>query len=566
MRFLTAICFFLLVIPNYAQKNSWVCGSPMDIPLTLAGSFSELRSNHFHSGIDIRTQGKENLPIYAADDGYVERMKISGTGYGKAIYIAHASGYSTVYAHMNSFIPEISDLLLEEHKKKQSYELDWYPEKNAIRVKRGQLIGYSGNTGSSSGPHLHFEVRHSASELALNPLDFGLVISDSLPPIFTAFSIIEQERGSPSSTPANCLPKIRSVDAKWDNDTLIVQSSAFRLAVAIDEPFGKGSASCGVDQLEMFCDGKKQYEMKMKEVNFGTTKAINAFQPFGLNKANKGQWYGCYRAKNLPLSTVSKQFTGLIKLEDTLVHELLVVAYDWQGNKSELHLKIRQGGSLPESISQSAKSGKFLEAGKEHLLKWSSGELVLAETALYDDAYVTLKEGAKSQSSGERMVYGIVTIGHNNITLFKGAEIKISQSLLPEDQRSKAVIVRQSGDSWNYEGGSNEAGFVSTSISSLGKFALTIDNTKPKIEVAKWGEKSQENQFQIRLKITDDLSGIASIYPSLNDQWLYYETDKKTNGFTCLIPENPAGEYAFKVVVKDKVGNKAVLEKVVVLK
>ncbi|MFM7618877.1 MAG: M23 family metallopeptidase [Bacteroidota bacterium] len=563
MRQLHILLFLLVSQFIWSQKQNLVCYPPLEIPLQLAGSFSELRANHFHSGIDIRTNGEENLPVFAAEDGYVERIKISGAGYGKAIYIAHNSGYTTVYAHLNSFIPEIQTRLLDEHKKRKSYELDWYPEKGAIQVKRGQLIAYSGNTGGSSGPHLHFEVRNSATEVALNPLNFGLVISDSLAPFYTGICLMELERGAPSSMLGAFLPKVTPVSAGEIRDTLQVFSDKFRVAASIEDPFGTGSRSCGLDELTLYFDGKEQYHMKMTEVNFSTSKAINGFQPFGVNKNNKGQWYGCYRTENMPLHTVDKMGSGILQIHDSLVHELKFVASDWQGNRTELIVHVRKNVQLKESVEDWSKKGLLCESGKKHTLNWKGGSLILAETALYDDAHIFIPNSGITQTKGEKTYYQVCTVGHSLITLFKGAELVLDCSDLPETQRTKAVIVRESGNSWVSEGGSLEGLKLKTAVSTLGKFAIAIDTEKPLVEVEKWSFHSKSEEFVIVLRVTDDLSGISSMDPEINGSWVYYETDKKTNSLTCRVQGLSVGEHQFKLTVKDKVGNKKVFEKTI---
>lgn len=563
MRQLLFILFLLASHLIWSQKQNLVCYPPLEIPLQLAGSFSELRANHFHSGIDIRTNGEENLPVYAADDGYVERIKISGSGYGKAIYIAHNSGYTTVYAHLNKFIPQIQTQLLDEHTKRKSFELDWYPEKGTIQVKRGQLIAYSGNTGGSSGPHLHFEVRNSATEVALNPLNFGLIISDSIAPFFTAICFMELERGAPSSMSGNFLPKVTPVSAGKIADTLQVFSEKFRVATAVEDPFGNGSRSCGLDELTMYFDGKEQYHMRMSEVNFSTSKAINGFQPFGINKNNKGQWYGCYRSENMPLQTVDKRGSGVIEIQDTLVHEVKFVARDWQGNRTELIVHVRKNVQLKGSVGDWSKKGVLCESGKKHTLNWKGGSLVLAETALYDDAHILIPNAGATQIKAEKTYYQVCTVGHSLITLFKGAELILDCGELSDAQRTKAVIVRESGNLWVSEGGSLEGAKLKTSISTLGKFAIALDTEKPLVEVEKWSLNSKSEEFIIVLRVTDDLSGVSTVFPELNGAWVYYETDKKTNSLTCRVEGLPVGEHQFKLTVKDKVGNKRVFEKTI---
>ncbi len=153
--------------------------------MILAGTFGELRSNHFHSGIDIKTQQRQGLPVYAISEGSVTRIKISRWGYGKAIYVAHPNGYTSVYAHLKKFSPEIEEYIKKVQYKKQSYEVEVFPDFGEVKVEKDNIIAYSGNTGGSSGPHLHFEIRNSVTEKPTNPLLYGLEVRDATNPILS---------------------------------------------------------------------------------------------------------------------------------------------------------------------------------------------------------------------------------------------------------------------------------------------------------------------------------------------------------------------------------------------
>jgi len=163
-------------------------GKPLDIPLILSGSFGELRSNHFHSGLDIKTQQRTGLPVYAPADGYVSRIKVGHYGYGKALYIKHPNGYSTVYAHLERYAGKIQDYVKKQQYRKESYEIELFPKADLLPVYKGDLIGYSGNTGSSGGPHLHFEIR-DASSRPMNPMLFGLDVPDTRRPLLNSVMV-----------------------------------------------------------------------------------------------------------------------------------------------------------------------------------------------------------------------------------------------------------------------------------------------------------------------------------------------------------------------------------------
>ena len=157
------VSFLCLFLKSFSQEDipQDYFESPLEIPLILSGTFGELRSNHFHSGMDIKTHQQTGLNVLASASGYVSRIKVSHFGYGKALYVQHPNGYTSVYAHLKEFAPEIEAYIKERQYAKESYEIEVFPEADELPVKQGEVIAYSGNSGGSGGPHLHFEIRDS---------------------------------------------------------------------------------------------------------------------------------------------------------------------------------------------------------------------------------------------------------------------------------------------------------------------------------------------------------------------------------------------------------------------
>ena len=165
---------------------------PLSIDPRLNANFGEMRPNHFHMGLDLSTESRENLPVYAPADGFISRMKIETGGFGRAIYMDHPNGTTTLYAHMNRFIPAAENYLEDQQYVQQTWKIDLKVPAGLLPVKKGQLIGYSGNTGASQGPHVHFEIRDTETENCLNPLRFRFLLPDVTPPdVFDWFSMIE---------------------------------------------------------------------------------------------------------------------------------------------------------------------------------------------------------------------------------------------------------------------------------------------------------------------------------------------------------------------------------------
>ena len=184
MRVLATLSLFWISTLLCAQHNYHNQYSlPIDIPIFLSGTFGELRSSNIHAGIDIKTQGREGFPLKAVSDGYVSRVKISTTGYGKVIYINHPDGKTSVYAHLKKFSAPIVHEVRKKQYTTQSYEVELFFEPSELQVSKNEIIGFSGNTGGSSGPHLHFELRETKTQKPINPLLSHYNIEDSVRPV-----------------------------------------------------------------------------------------------------------------------------------------------------------------------------------------------------------------------------------------------------------------------------------------------------------------------------------------------------------------------------------------------
>ena len=549
------LILLFLLSATFAQGQKWTCSSPLDIPLELAGSFAEIRSNHFHSGMDLRTEQREGLPVYCAADGYVSRIKISPFGYGKAIYVTHQEGYVTVYAHLQKFNQEIDSLLRLQHKLKESYEVDWYLKEGQIPLKRGQHIAWSGNSGGSGGPHLHFEVRDSRTEHCLDPIRFGLSVRDTLAPVFESFSAWSGY-GASEISPSE-LPLIgHFVTGRGASDTLPLEIEIGKLEVAVSivDRYLTGSGDCGVKTLRVFVDGSLFYRMEIRSVNFNTSKAVNGFVPFGIYKSKPGQWYRCSVPKQTPLREEVNTFALPVEISDSLIHSIRFETEDWRGNVATAV------GFVQAVLPKAPKYANAISviAGVEKVIPTRSGKITFQKESLYDDTELRLLE-----PMFDSIMPPVIEIGHEGIALFSPVKIQFSLNELTPEQRKKVVVLHGNNSKRKSIGGSVEGNAIVASTSSLGTFSYASDWDAPVVEFAEQIFPESDLVGSVKFRVSDVLSGIESIRPQLDGQWLYYEYDAKNNAVWVELPISVANEltHEFLLVVKDKCGNETVYKK-----
>lgn len=315
----------------------------------LAGTFGELRPDHFHAGIDIKTGGREGVPILAAASGYVYRIKVSPTVYGKSLYLRHEDGRFTVYAHLSEFAGAIGELVYQKQYASKTFDQDLYLPSNRLPVRAGQLIAYSGNTGNSFAPHLHFELRN-AEDRILNPIElYKHLIEDDVPP--TLFRLAAEPITSRSR-----------VNGRFEKGIWPVVQSGSSAQVSgvieIDGPVGiefdgidKLSAAenkCGINAVTLMLDGKIIYSFSLDQFAFDEKRYINLYCDYAAWKQSREHWQRCYVEEGNLLSNYSRlQNKGLIELQDDAIHSLTLLAADSYGNTTTLSAQVRRRSEGP---------------------------------------------------------------------------------------------------------------------------------------------------------------------------------------------------------------------------
>ena len=372
---------------------------PLDIPILLSGSFGELRSNHFHAGIDIKTQGKEGLNVFATADGYISRIKVQQFGYGKAIYITHPNGFTTVYGHLSKFADKIEKYVKLIQYKKENYTTgNLYFKKDKFSVKKGEIIAYSGDTGGSGGPHLHYEIRDTETEHVINPLLFGLKVEDTTAPTFQALKVyalssdarINQQR-------KNFQIPIKNIGiGKYIADR-ITASSVISFGVNVFDRFNKAPNKNGVYSLEMLVNGQRFYYHDVETFSFSESKFLNLHIDYTHYKKYKRRYQKTHKVSSNKLSTYEDLINdGKINIQKNLNYTIEIIAKDFEGNTSSLKIPIARKESNAIFTEQKDTTAYKVIAKKFNKFKQQNVTVAFPKRTFYEDVYLDFKLSKKS--------------------------------------------------------------------------------------------------------------------------------------------------------------------------
>lgn len=536
----------------------------MKIPIDLSGNFMELRSDHFHSGLDMRTGGQEGQPVMAVGEGWVSRIKISPWGYGKAVYIDHPNGYTTVYAHLRDLVGNVGSTALAAQYREKCYDIDLYIEKGKVPVTAGQVIGHSGNSGSSGGPHLHFEVRRTSSQHALDPEEYGMEVSDRVPPTIQGLRIDGVDpaaRVAPYPGGAVGFPVV----ARNDSTYVLKEGSrptAFGtvgIAVNVIDRYDSRSSKCGIRKLEVSVDEVAVFSATLDHVDFEVNRYANAYMDYKLFKDNKMDYNRCYRLPNNKLKVYgSEPAQGRITLTPGRDHAVKVVATDAAGNRSTLQFILR--GSSAETAAawtSPAPSGTLFRFDRANTLEQDGLRFSLPANALYQDEHIAWSVAAAAAPK----TYARWHTLHDPYTpLQSNGDIALRLDVTPPvGQEGKLVMVRKDlTGKTNAIGGTVENGWITAKTRSFGQFTVMADTVAPKISGVDL-KPAMAGRRSFTLRVDDDLSGVDTYNGYLDGAWILLEYDPKTKSLTHHFDEHSskAGQRELTVDVTDERKNKA---------
>jgi len=563
MRVFRMILAGLLLFPNiYSQKQIYFgkFNPPLDIPLYLSGNFGELRSSHFHSGLDFKTQGVTGKSVYSVNDGYVSRIKIQTLGYGNSIYITHPDGLTSVYGHLERFNDSIATYVKDYQYAKKNQTLDIYPDKELFQIKKGQLIAYSGNTGSSGGPHLHFELRSTSQQHPLNPLLYPFDIKDNISPVLDNLFIYPIGETPPGryATPKKIpLKKIIGGFQLAYGDTLTLKGT-IGFGLEASDLLNDISNECGVYSIELSVNDKVVYLFRIDELDFSESGYINAHCDYHYMVETNKKIHLLYRKVNNRLSLYPLIINnGLINFNPEEVYKLNIIVKDAYGNQSQLGFYVKGSAPAVMTPKQDSIPAKILKWNSPNYFENSQLSMSIPANSLYENCTFTY---ARTDVGYQKLYPFTHYLGDRFTPMQKPAEISISGESIPEQLRSKTVVAMVED--------SNKISCLFTTLNGnrliaqttrFGKFTLVVDTVAPVITPLNIRPGADlKNQQSIRFQIRDELSGISEYYGFIDKSWVLFEYDPKNEiiVYTFDTERLKTGiEHEMELYIKDSVGN-----------
>ena len=409
------VLIFLTSIIARSQENfpQDYFSNPLDIAMYLSGNFGELRSNHFHSGLDIKTQQKEGFPVYAAADGFVHRIKVSHYGYGKALYIQHPNGQSTVYAHLQKYAGDIQAYVKQNQYNKESYEIELFPEASVLPVKKGDIIAYTGNSGSSGGPHLHFEIRDAASR-PMNPLLFGIAIPDTSNPLINsvfAYPVGDDAHVDQSQNPVKMRLK-RQKDGSYVAENITAFGKIGFGISAYDQQNGASNKN-GTYQIKTKYNGEERFTVLFNKFSFDETRYLNRYIDYGYFETNKSRIQKLFRQSNNPLSVIVQEVdNGYVHVEDAFSSTYTIEVSDFEGNTVLITVPIEGTKAEIKDPKRIHKTSDFIYANQATSITKGKFNIYIPSESLYEDTYLAI------EAKGDTLVFheDVIPI-HRSITI-----------------------------------------------------------------------------------------------------------------------------------------------------
>ncbi|MEQ1553327.1 MAG: M23 family metallopeptidase [Ferruginibacter sp.] len=548
--------FFSVAIGFIQAQNFSIKGYPQNYFIwpvgakaSIVANFGELRPNHYHMGLDCRTDQHENAPIYAAASGYVAKVKIEPYGFGRCIYINHPNGLTTVYAHLNTFEPDLEKYVKEQQYKLQQWKVFLDIPANLFKVNQGEYIAASGNTGGSQGPHLHFEVRDTKSDKCLNGLMFGLPIEDNIAPNIIRLALYDRTKSTYNQTPKIYMLKNNNGVYTVVGGKIIAPSGKVSFAITSFDRYTGSSNQNGIYAAAVLDNETQISKFEIDSISYAETRYLNAHIDHKV-RSNGGPWLQHLSPlpgyENYIYKTDNNN--GVVMLKDSETHHIKIVVSDANKNVATIKFDLANGISFAKSEIKSTQ--KFIP-NYVNIFENSKVHFYLPENALYDTVNFEYQE---IKATDGKTIY---QLHHADVPVQSMYPISIKENFAIEDS-GKIVMERFYGSKKDFAKAIYNKGWYTASFREFGNFRLLIDKEPPTIVPI--GFKDGMNTAALKrilFKVKDNTEDIVNFTALLDGNWLRFSNDKGINFIYNFDERCQPGEHELKIYATDQVGNVA---------
>lgn len=531
---------------NYPQGYfAW----PVKAKIGIAANFGELRPNHYHMGLDVKTDQKQNVPVIASADGYIAKVKIEPYGFGRCIYINHPNGLTTLYAHLNDFYPALEAYITQQQYNAESWQLflenipaDLFP------VKKGQFIAYSGNTGGSQGPHVHFEIRDTKTDKVLNPLLFGMPIPDDIPPAVMRLAVYDRTKSTYEQMPR--MYPLKKVKGAYTTVPAILALPTEKVSFAITavDRYTGSTNQNGIYEADLYDNDQPVVGFQIDSISYDETRYMNAHVDYKL-KTNGGPWV--QHLSRLPgynngiYTEISGD--GVIDISDA-THNIKIDVKDADGNTTVIEFSVKSTGAAAPVVS----AAPLFRPGYVNIFENNNLSFYLDENKLYDSVHFKVTPVNGTHAGGiAYQLYG----GEVPIHTFYPVKIKNSNAANPD----RMVMRRWWGGKDDYaKAEKEEGGWFRSSFKAIGNVELYADVTAPTITPVGFRDGMNAAKLsRIAFVVRDETDELQNFRAELDGKWLRFSNDKGKTFIYTFDEHCPPGEHELKISVEDCAGNKA---------
>ena len=546
--FLFLNCFGLLYSQNKYPTDYFI--NPLKVPLVLSGTFGELRSNHFHAGLDIKTQQREGLEVVSSADGYVSRINVAHYGYGNALYITHPNGYTTVYGHLKKFSPKIEAFVKKQQYIKESFTIRLYPESSQLKVEQGELIALSGNSGSSGGPHLHYEIRDTRANI-LNPMLFGIQIADhKKPTIQSAFAYPKNKNSQINQSNQSVQLVLKPLENGDFIANTIYAHGDISFGIDAYDALDKASNHNGIYDLAMQVNGTEIFKFTVNKFSFSESRFLNSYIDYKKYKKSKQRVQKCFvnhKANKLSLyQTLSNN--GFLNVKDSLDYNVIITTKDFKGNTTKLTIPIKGKKDSIVIREKIKKTDYYFKAKEVNRISDSIVKVNFPKNIFYEDFYFDY-----------RYKNGVAKLHNSTVPVHNYFRLSFDVSKYSESKIKRMYIARiVSSKTYYYVKTRRKANTLYASSKTLGPYALKSDNLKPTIKLVGFEKDQWLTDFKtLQVKIQDKGSGIKWYRGEIDGKWILMKFNPKKGILTYSFEDATLkkGNHTLKIRVTDNVKN-----------